>query len=457
MAKGHLGRVINHLRGLAGDRAGEATDGQLLARFAALREEAAFAALVNRHGGLVLGLCRRILRDHHDAEDAFQAAFLVLAKKAGSIRKRESVGSWLYGVAFRIAVKARADALRRRGHERAAVPRAAADPVADLVGRELRPVLDEELSRLPDKYRAPVVLCYLENMTNAEAARRLGWTRGTVAGRLARARELLRTRLGRRGLTLGGGMLAATLAQQARAYVPALLGARTIKAAALAAAGRAAAAVVAPSVAAMVQGVIQAMVLSKLKIAAAIVLTVALLGTGAVRFADQALGQGPAGVQEGRTDKLRGPSADDKNGADDEIARLRKENERLRKELAAIRKQLEELKRLGRAEADRAEVERRRAEELRRRADVERRRAEDQRRQAEADADAARKQSEKAKREADQLRRLAEEQLARAKAAAEEAEAAENKAREAAAKALEEARRRKQQEEKSKKDQKPPQ
>src|SRR5262249_48236074 len=149
-------------------------DRQLLQRFARHRDGDAFAALLWRHGPMVLGVCRSVLRDLHDAEDAFQAAFLVLAQKAGSIQQQESVGAWLYRVAYHVAVKAQAGAARRRAHERKTDPPPTADPVLDLSLRELRGVLYEELGRLPEQYRAPLVLCYLEEKTLDEAARLLG-------------------------------------------------------------------------------------------------------------------------------------------------------------------------------------------------------------------------------------------------------------------------------------------
>src|SRR5262249_3651131 len=159
-------------------------------RFARLRDEDAFAELVRRHGPLVLGLCRRVLGDWHDAEDAFQATFLVLAKNAASLRWPEALGPWLYGVALRTARKGRARAARRRSCERqAAAPEAVS--AADPTGRDLRPLLDEAVGGLPEKYRVPVVLCYLKGRTVAEAARQIGCPRGTVATRLAWARRRL--------------------------------------------------------------------------------------------------------------------------------------------------------------------------------------------------------------------------------------------------------------------------
>jgi RNA polymerase sigma factor (sigma-70 family) len=174
----------------------EQTDSQLLKRFASQQDQAAFAALVRRHGPMVLAVCRRVLGNAHDADDAFQATLLVLVRKACVIARPESLGNWLYGVAYRVAVKARANAARRSGHERRAPAKAWVDLLEEAIRRELRSVLDAELSHLPDEYRTPLVLCYLEGKTNAEAARMLGWPTGSISGRrLARARELLRKRL----------------------------------------------------------------------------------------------------------------------------------------------------------------------------------------------------------------------------------------------------------------------
>jgi RNA polymerase sigma factor (sigma-70 family) len=170
----------------------------LLRRFTRERDELAFAALMARHGPMVLGLCRRILRHTHDAEDAFQATFLVLARMAGSIRKSEAVGSWLYGIANRIARKACTGAIRRRELERRVPHLSAPDQSSGLVLRDLQAVLDDEINRLSEKYRAAFVLCCLESKSRAEAAQELGWKEGTLASRLAHARRRCSLPLGRR-------------------------------------------------------------------------------------------------------------------------------------------------------------------------------------------------------------------------------------------------------------------
>ena len=281
MATGQPTSLMRFLRGLAAHGGGDAADGQLLHRFATRHDEAAFAALVGRHGPVVWGVCRRVLRDPNDAEDAFQATFLVLARKAASVARPDLLGNWLYGVACRTAREARARAARRRAKERQAAAVAAADPAADVDWADLRPVLDEEIGALPAKYRVPFVLCYLEGRTNEEAARLLGCPKGTVLSRLAWARERLRHRLTRRGLALGAGLLATRLAHNAApAAVPAPLVCSTVEAATSVAAGKAVAGAVPARVAALTEGVLRAMFMTRLRIATAIVLAAALTAGG---------------------------------------------------------------------------------------------------------------------------------------------------------------------------------
>src|SRR4051812_29899908 len=208
--------VLRHLRrsALLPDGAG-LTDGQLLAGYLDRSDEGALAALVRRHGPMVWGVCCRVLRDHHDAEDAFQATFLVFVRRAASIASRELLANWLYGVAHQTAVKARATAARRRTRERQVTEMPEPEVVQQDHRRDLQPLLDHEISRLPDKYRVPIVLCDLEGKTRKEAAHQLGVPEGTVAGRLARARAMLAKRLSRHGLALSSGTLAAVLSENA--------------------------------------------------------------------------------------------------------------------------------------------------------------------------------------------------------------------------------------------------
>jgi RNA polymerase sigma factor (sigma-70 family) len=211
----HLSAIVRYLRRITEAGAEGTSDGQLLQRFVNQRDEAAFDALLDRHGPMVLGVCRRILRDAHDADDAFQATFLVLVHKARSIGRPQAVGSWLYSIARRTAWRAKVARNRLRAQESVLDDSPAPETTEELAWHELRPVLDEELGRLPRKYRYAVVQCYLQEKTYAEAARALGLAVGTVSSRLARARDLLRKRLLRRGLALSSSLLVAILSQRA--------------------------------------------------------------------------------------------------------------------------------------------------------------------------------------------------------------------------------------------------
>ncbi|HLN33186.1 MAG TPA: sigma-70 family RNA polymerase sigma factor [Gemmataceae bacterium] len=223
--------ILRYLRRLTRDRESMPSDSELLERYLDRRDQAAFADLVERHGAMVLGVCRSVLRHHQDAEDAFQAAFLVLSSKAGSIRRRESLASWLHGVAHRVALQARAKNMRRQALEAKAKSPAADNSADDITWGELREILHAELAGMPERYRAPLVLCYLEGLTQDEAARRLCWSATTLKGRLQRGRNLLRNRLLRRGLALTTA-LAAVLAEQTLASsVPPALALATARAA----------------------------------------------------------------------------------------------------------------------------------------------------------------------------------------------------------------------------------
>jgi RNA polymerase sigma factor (sigma-70 family) len=225
MINDHLTDVLHHVRKLTGTPpAADLTDGELLERFCRAGEETAFALIVQRHGPLVLNVCRRVALDSHDAEDAFQATFLVLVRKARAVRKQSSLASFLFGVAQRIALQARLRAARRRARERERPESPPPDPSDELTARELRHLLDAELTLLPDRYRAPIVLCYLEGKTQEQAAQELGCPRTSLASRLGRALGLLHQRLTRRGVALSAAGLATALAGEvAAAPVPALL------------------------------------------------------------------------------------------------------------------------------------------------------------------------------------------------------------------------------------------
>jgi RNA polymerase sigma factor (sigma-70 family) len=275
--KGMRTDVLDHLRRLVAAR----DDGHLLDRYVATGDEAAFEALVRRHGPMVLGVCRRVLRDPNDAEDAFQATFLVLIRKAASVRPREMLPGWLHGVAYKTAVRARSAAVKRSRRERpvASLPQPqACQPVPP---DDLRPLLDEELARLPGKYRAAIVLCELEGRTHKEAARELGWPEGTVASRLSRGRRLLAGRLRRRGVSLG------TMPP------PAGLSTSLVSSAVQ---GKAASA----HVAALTKGVLNAMVLNKLKAGVAVLVVAGLVAVagGWLTPARPQVAAGPPGPEQ---------------------------------------------------------------------------------------------------------------------------------------------------------------
>jgi RNA polymerase sigma factor (sigma-70 family) len=274
-----LSVVLQHLLADVGPDGRGMADGELLARFLRSRDHDAFAALVRRHAPMVWGVCRRLLHNHQDAEDAFQATFLVLVRRAADVPRR-AVANWLYGVARQTAVRLRATAAKR-GRRETQVVTMPEPTVAEVRDADQQSVLDEELSRLPHHYRGVVVLCDLEGMTRKKAARQLGIPEGSVASRLARARVLLAKRLTRRGVVLSGGAVAAVLsAGSASASAPPALVASTIKAASLLAAGRAAG-VVSARVAALAKGVSKAMFLNKLRVVVGVLMLVFLLGIGA--------------------------------------------------------------------------------------------------------------------------------------------------------------------------------
>jgi RNA polymerase sigma factor (sigma-70 family) len=293
MATGQPNPLLSYIRRLATPPAAQVSDRELLQRFAAQHDETAFAALVQRHGPMVLNVGRRILHNGADAEDVFQATFLVLLRKAASLHWKESVGSWLYEVAYRLALKAKTADARRRLHEVQAPQPSSGDLPAELNWRELQTLLDEELHRLPASYRVPLILCYLEGATRDEAAQRLGWSLSTLKRRLERGRELLRLRLVRRGLTVSAALFAPMLMQNtAQAMLPASLARATVRTALQLQAGRALAELASAQVVALVEGGLKIMFMTNLKIATAMLVTVSLFA-GAGALARQVLDKRP--------------------------------------------------------------------------------------------------------------------------------------------------------------------
>jgi RNA polymerase sigma factor (sigma-70 family) len=290
MAAGQGNRMMHQLRWLAhgcaerAERAERArSDGQLLERFISRQDEHAFEELLRRHGPMVLGVCRRLLGHAQDAEDAFQATFMVLVRRARAVQPRELVGNWLYGVACRVALDAQARSNRRRGREKQVedMPHPTTPP-AD-VDPDLRPLLDRELSRLPEKYRVAIVLCDLEGRPRKDVARQLGVPEGTLSSRLNAGRKMLAGRLARHGLALSGAAVASALAAgPTQAAIPGTLAISTIKAAAVGAARPAAAlGFISARAAALTEGVMKAMLISKLKTMAGLLLTAGLFACGA--------------------------------------------------------------------------------------------------------------------------------------------------------------------------------
>jgi RNA polymerase sigma factor (sigma-70 family) len=298
------------MRGMAGESLADHSDRQLVERLRAGRDEAAFESVVRRHGPMVYRVCRRILQHAEDAEDAFQATFLLLAGRLGTVREQNSLASWLHGVARRVALKAQSQAAarRRREHQAAAPEAVSPDEVSR---REVRAVMDAELAALPEKWRLPLILCHLESRTQEEAARQLGWSRNTLGRRLEEAREALVRRLARRGVTLSAALCGPMLSEcTAAAALPARLLASTVEAAAGVASGQAAAALVSAKVIALTEGVVKAMFLTKLKLATAALLLAGLLGAGVgtALLNRPAVGAGPAQGQPNSRPAVPGES-----------------------------------------------------------------------------------------------------------------------------------------------------
>jgi RNA polymerase sigma factor (sigma-70 family) len=312
MASDQSPAILRHIRRLTAEHANTArTDRELLHRFGTHRDETAFSTLVRRHGPLVLGVCRRVLRQEEDAEDVFQATFLLLARKAASRGWRDSIGGWLYRVAYRLAVRARRQAGMRLARERQAADRRAEDPLAEVTLREAQQTLDDELNRLPDKFRVPLVLCCLEGRTRDEAAKQIGWSVATLKRRLERGRELLAARLHRRGLTLGALLASLTFSDGAvSAGVPLALLTSTVAAAL---SDGAAPALVSAQTAWLLRGAWQTMLLGKGKALFGVVLGMVLIaGMSAVMFrlappAEQQAGSPPQEASTPRADRGSDP------------------------------------------------------------------------------------------------------------------------------------------------------
>lgn len=299
---------VPHLRDCLRDRqlGGFHTDGELLDRFVVASDEAAFEALMDRHGPMVLGVCRRILRNEADADDAFQATFMVLVRKASSIRPRSMVGNWLHGVAHNTALKARAMSTKRSTKEHEAAGRAT-PKVDEPTWEHLQPLLDQELKALPDKYRSAIILCDLEGNTLKEAARQLGCPLATVGTRLARGRAMLAQRLNRRRIVLSAGALALMLSQNAAsAVVPAKLMESTAKAAALAKAKPSATGnVISAHVSALTAAMIKALLLARLKLAIFVLLVLATITVAGTWAAQAGMSLSARTVRKPKPDSVR--------------------------------------------------------------------------------------------------------------------------------------------------------
>jgi RNA polymerase sigma factor (sigma-70 family) len=288
MTRTSLSPVVRHIRRLAGpDPIEDASDAELLGRFVADRDERAFATLVRRHGPLVWGVCWQVLHHRQDAEDAFQATFLLLARHARSIRDGQALASWLYRAAYRVATKAGQNMARRRVQEQKAERRQVSRPEAEAAWREMQAVLQEEVDRLPEKYRAPFLLCCMEGHSGAEAARLLEWKEGTVTGRLTEARKLLQRRLARRGVLLSAVLAAAAVGRPGAARASVVLAERSVEAALSCSVRAGAAGAVSATAAALASGVARDFLAGRLKVATALLLAAGLVA-GAVLMVHQA-------------------------------------------------------------------------------------------------------------------------------------------------------------------------
>jgi len=325
-----LRKVVRQLRGvLARQYTADLTDADLWERYVRERDEAAFETLVRRHGPMVMGVCRRTLHNEQAAEDAFQATFLVLVRRAASLQSPSTIANWLHGVAYRTALEARSAAARRRAREARVRPRTV---MPEEPWAELWPVLDQELGRLAEKYQAAVVLCDLEGKTRKEVARQLGWAEGTVASRLARGRSILARRLARRGFT--GACVAVALANgAASACVPAELVIATVTATCSStAAGAAAKAFVSAKVIALTEGVLNSMLLTKIKSAVAVLLVLGITALGAGGLISTTVATEPAGATRDVQEQVQA-NPDDLH---ERVVELKQQLQQMQKKLARL-------------------------------------------------------------------------------------------------------------------------
>lgn len=321
----------------------EHTDAQLLRQFASTRDPHAFELLLKRHTGLVWGVCRRIVRHDQDSEDAFQATFQTLAQKADSIKVASCLSSWLYRVAYRIAVRVRSKAVKHQqietSIEEEPLDSRTTQALAETIWRDVRVLIDDELQQLPEKYRLPVILCYLEGQTYQEAARQLGWTSGTFSTRLKKARELLRSRLTQRGLTLTTAGLLSALATQAQAKsMPVPCVERTLESCIASWNHALSTGMLSQQSLELTKGVLRTMFIMKIIRGTAILLALGILGIGASFFVAH---HGPAIAQNKTTEQEEQPK--ESTSKKDEKEQRKNEAQQRHEKLMKFREHFEEV------------------------------------------------------------------------------------------------------------------